>query len=167
MSTEREHPTAEEKAAIPRRHLNDEVPVSTLCDEHQLHPPVFYPWLKQFFENGAAVFGSALRADKQVEARGQTTAGSGFDRREPTKPGVWTSGRTSRRMGDGFECSPILDAFARISLAVEVGPPLERTDVVEVLTQPRLHQGTASAAPNRNCAMGFIVSAQADRPRDA
>src|SRR6516165_3465694 len=37
----------------------DRVPVSTLCDEYQLHPTMFYRWLKQFFENGAAARPSA------------------------------------------------------------------------------------------------------------
>ena len=59
MDNERKHHTPEEKVAILRRHLVDRVPVSTLCDEHQLHPTVFYRWLKQFFENGAAAFGPA------------------------------------------------------------------------------------------------------------
>jgi transposase len=39
-----------------RRHLLDHVPVSDLCDEHQLSPTVFYTWQKQFFENGPAAF---------------------------------------------------------------------------------------------------------------
>src|SRR5204863_154784 len=68
MSNERKHHTPEEKVTILRRHLVDKVPVSTLCDEHQIHPTVFYRWLKQFFENGVAAFGPAPRTDKQVEA---------------------------------------------------------------------------------------------------
>jgi len=55
MSNARKHHTAEAKVAILRRHLIGRVPVFTLCDEHQLHPTVFYCWLKVFFENGAAV----------------------------------------------------------------------------------------------------------------
>ncbi|MGD0012760.1 MAG: transposase [Terriglobia bacterium] len=74
MSNESKHHTPEEKVAILRRHLIDRVPVSTLCDEHQLHPTVFYRWLKQFFENGAAALGPVPRADKQVEAREQRIA---------------------------------------------------------------------------------------------
>ena len=50
------------------------MPVSDLCEEYGLHPTVFYRWLKQFFENGAAAFGPASRADKQVEAREQRIA---------------------------------------------------------------------------------------------
>ena len=33
-----------------------------------IRPTVFYRWLKQLFENGAAAFGLVPRADKQVEA---------------------------------------------------------------------------------------------------
>ena len=71
MSKERKHHTAEEKVTILRRHLVEKVPVSTLCDEHQIHPTVFYRWLKQFFENGAAAFGPPPRAKKQVEVQQQ------------------------------------------------------------------------------------------------
>ncbi len=74
MNNERKRHTPEEKVTILRRHLVDKVPVSTLCDEHQLHPTVFYRWLKQFFENGATAFGPAPRADQQVEAREQRIA---------------------------------------------------------------------------------------------
>jgi len=38
------------------------------------YPTVFCRWLKQFFENGAAAFAPAPRADKQVEAREQRIA---------------------------------------------------------------------------------------------
>ena len=74
MSNERKHHTPEEKVAILRRHLIDKVPVSNLREEYRLHPTVFYRWLKQFFENGAAAFGPAPRADKQVEACEQRIA---------------------------------------------------------------------------------------------
>ena len=42
MRRERKHYTAEEKVAILRRHLLDQVPVSELCEEHGLQPTVFY-----------------------------------------------------------------------------------------------------------------------------
>ena len=74
MSNGRKHHTPEEKVAILRRHLIDKVPVCNRCEEGGLHPTVFYRWLKQFFENGAAAFGPAPRADKQVEAREQRIA---------------------------------------------------------------------------------------------
>jgi transposase-like protein len=53
---ERRHFTAQQKVAIVKRHLVDGVPVSDLCDEHQLLPTQFYQWQKQLFEGGAAAF---------------------------------------------------------------------------------------------------------------
>jgi transposase len=56
MRKPRKNYTPVEKVAILRRHLIDRVPVSDLCDEHQLSPTLFYLWQKQFFENGPAAF---------------------------------------------------------------------------------------------------------------
>ena len=46
--------TASEKVAILRLHLLEHVPVSDLCDQHGIHPTMFYRWQKEFFENGSA-----------------------------------------------------------------------------------------------------------------
>ena len=40
----RRHRSAEEKARLLRRHLVDKVPVSTICEEEELQPSVFYQW---------------------------------------------------------------------------------------------------------------------------
>jgi transposase len=56
MRKPRKNYTPSEKVAILRRHLIDRMPVSDLCDEHQLSPTLFYLWQKQFFENGSAAF---------------------------------------------------------------------------------------------------------------
>ena len=56
MRKPRKNYTPVEKVAILRRHLIDRVPVSDLCDEHQLSPTLFYAWQKQFFENGTTAF---------------------------------------------------------------------------------------------------------------
>lgn len=56
MRKPRKNYTPVEKVSILRRHLIDRVPVSDLCDEHQLAPTLFYLWQKQFFENGPAAF---------------------------------------------------------------------------------------------------------------
>src|ERR1044072_3417816 len=56
MRKPRKNYTPVEKVAILRRHLIDHVPVSGLCDEHQLSPTLFYAWQKQFFENGTTAF---------------------------------------------------------------------------------------------------------------
>jgi transposase-like protein len=44
MRKPRKNYTPVEKVAILRRHLLDHVPVSDLCDEHQLSPTLFYTW---------------------------------------------------------------------------------------------------------------------------
>lgn len=48
--------STEQKVAILKRHLVDGVPVSDLCDEHEILPTQFYQWQKQLFEGGAAAF---------------------------------------------------------------------------------------------------------------
>ncbi len=52
----RKNYTPAEKVAILKRHLLEKVPISDLCDEHQLSPTLFYQWQKQFFEQGTAAF---------------------------------------------------------------------------------------------------------------
>lgn len=59
MSRKRKNYSPEEKVAILKRHLVEKVPVSDLCDEHGLHPTVFYRWQKELFEKGASVFNGA------------------------------------------------------------------------------------------------------------
>lgn len=61
-SRERRHFTPLQKVAIVKRHLVDGVPISDLCDEHQIQPTQFYQWQKQLFENGATAFERKGRA---------------------------------------------------------------------------------------------------------
>jgi len=67
MKNDRKQYTGEEKVAILRRHLLDKVPVSTLCEELNLQPTVFYRWQKEFFENGAAAFQGKERPSRQLD----------------------------------------------------------------------------------------------------
>jgi transposase-like protein len=48
--------TPEQKVAMVRRHLVENVPVSDLCDELGIHATQYYNWQKQFFENGQGAF---------------------------------------------------------------------------------------------------------------
>ncbi len=43
---------ASEKMAIIRKHLIEKVPISELCDQHNIQPTQYYDWQKKFFENG-------------------------------------------------------------------------------------------------------------------
>jgi len=48
--------TAEEKIVILKKHLLERKAVSDLCDEHGIHPTMFYRWQDKFFMDGASVF---------------------------------------------------------------------------------------------------------------
>jgi len=48
--------TPEQKVAILREHLIEKVPVSQVCDKHNVSVVNFYNWQKVFFENGAVAF---------------------------------------------------------------------------------------------------------------
>ena len=75
--TRRQH-SAEEKVRLLRLHLVEGQPISAICDQHQIHPTLFYQWQKTFFENGAAAFERSPRSRRmdlgnvkveQLEAR--------------------------------------------------------------------------------------------------
>ena len=61
--------TPEQKVAIIRRHLIENVPVSDLCDEFGIHATQYYNWQKQLFENGTGAF--ARRPNKANVKRRQ------------------------------------------------------------------------------------------------
>ena len=48
--------SADQKVAIVRRHLLENVPVSDLCDEFGIHTTQYYAWQKQLFEGAAQAF---------------------------------------------------------------------------------------------------------------
>jgi transposase-like protein len=69
MKKQRYNYRPEEKVAILKRHLVDQVPVSDLCDQYNLQPTVFYRWQKEFFENGAAAFDKVRKGAKDQKMR--------------------------------------------------------------------------------------------------
>ena len=72
MKKQRKHYTPEEKVAILRRHLLEQVPISELCDKQRLQPTVFYRWQKEFFENGAGL-SSQKRGPTMLPSRNGST----------------------------------------------------------------------------------------------
>lgn len=56
MERTRRHFSGEEKVKILREHLLDQIPISQICEKHQIQPTLFYAWQKTFFENGTAAF---------------------------------------------------------------------------------------------------------------
>ena len=43
--------TAEQKAAILRRHIKEKVPISDLCDEYNIQPSAIHTWMNNLLEN--------------------------------------------------------------------------------------------------------------------
>jgi len=63
------HFTAEQKVAILKKYLVDKVPMSDLCDQHQIQPNQVYQWQKLLFENAVSVFERPAAQNKaQTEA---------------------------------------------------------------------------------------------------
>ena len=56
MGKHRRNHSPQQKAAILREHLVDNIPVSDLCDKHGIHPTLLYRWQKAMFENLPLVF---------------------------------------------------------------------------------------------------------------
>jgi transposase-like protein len=72
MTTPRRHFTPEQKIAVLRRHLLEQVPVSQLCDELGIAPSLFYLWQRDLFENGHLLFTrNGRHADKAEAAKEQ------------------------------------------------------------------------------------------------
>jgi transposase-like protein len=68
--SKRKHLTPEQKVAIVRRHLLEQVPVSDLCDEYGIHATQYYAWQKQLFEQGSLAF--ERKTNKANQKRQQT-----------------------------------------------------------------------------------------------
>jgi transposase len=55
-NNDRRNFTPVQKVAILKEHLLEKIPVSEVCQKHNLQPTQFYKWQKQFFENGSKAF---------------------------------------------------------------------------------------------------------------
>ena len=56
QSTQRRNFTPVQKVGILKEHLLEKIPVSQICQKHNLQPTIFYRWQQQFFEQGFLVF---------------------------------------------------------------------------------------------------------------
>ena len=61
--------TAQEKVAILRLHLLEHVAISDLCDQHGIHPTMFYRWQKELFENAATALEPRSRRPSDAKDR--------------------------------------------------------------------------------------------------
>ena len=69
MNSERRHLTPQEKVAALKRHLLENVPVSTICDQLGIAPTLFYRWQKELFENCHVVFENGRKAKAADDAK--------------------------------------------------------------------------------------------------
>src|SRR5580692_8241090 len=65
----RHHFTPQEKVAIVKRHLLEGVPISTVCDEFQINPTLFYQWQRQLFENAHLTFDNGRKSKALEDAK--------------------------------------------------------------------------------------------------
>lgn len=65
----RRHFTPQEKVAIVKRHLLEGTPVSSLCDEFEINPTLFYQWQRQLFENAHLAFENGRKARAVEDAK--------------------------------------------------------------------------------------------------
>ncbi len=68
----RRHHTPEQKAELLKKHLIGKVPISTLCDESQLQPSVFYEWQRRLFDKAHLAFVESKvpsRREQELEQR--------------------------------------------------------------------------------------------------
>lgn len=63
----RRHFSPQEKVALLKRHLVENVPVADLCDEAGIAPSQFYRWQKEFFENGNRAFENGRKAKAELD----------------------------------------------------------------------------------------------------
>jgi transposase len=67
----RRHFTPQEKVAIVKRHLLENMPISKLCDEFEINPTLFYQWQRQLFENAHLAFENGRKSKALDDAKDQ------------------------------------------------------------------------------------------------
>lgn len=56
--------SGEQKTKILRELLENNVPISQLCEQYQVRPNDIYNWKKKLFENAAGIFGQQSNKQK-------------------------------------------------------------------------------------------------------
>jgi len=63
---QRKYYTAEQKTKILRELLENNVPISQLCEKYEVRPNDIYNWKKKLFESAADIFGPNNSTSKQI-----------------------------------------------------------------------------------------------------
>lgn len=67
MTREKKNYSAEFKIQILREHLENQVPVGKLCEQHNLNPNLFYNWKKELFNGALLTFSRSKTPVQQNE----------------------------------------------------------------------------------------------------
>lgn len=63
---QRKHYKAEQKIIILRELLENNVPISQLCEKYEVRPNDIYNWKKKLFESAANIFDQKISTIKQI-----------------------------------------------------------------------------------------------------
>jgi transposase-like protein len=75
--------SAKEKVQILREHLENQVPVSEICQRYAIHANMFYKWKKQLFEGALNTFaGEHTNGKGALERKNEQLKGKLSDMRE-------------------------------------------------------------------------------------
>jgi transposase-like protein len=58
-----------QKVEIMREHLDNQIPISTLCERFQVSPAMIYHWKKQLFEGAIALFKPKNKNQEQLQLK--------------------------------------------------------------------------------------------------
>lgn len=63
-----------QKADLLRQHHVEKVPISALCNQHQLQPSVFYTWQRHLWEHASQVFTAPKPSSREQELEAEVAA---------------------------------------------------------------------------------------------
>jgi len=67
MKKEKRNYSAEFKVELLREHLENQVPIGKLCEQHNINPNLFYLWKKELFNGALTTFSKTKTPVQQNE----------------------------------------------------------------------------------------------------
>ena len=65
--TKRKRYSAEQKVAILKEHLENDISIPDICEKYRIHPNMLYKWKKELFENAIETFTQKKTKDKSTK----------------------------------------------------------------------------------------------------
>src|SRR5262245_13574663 len=70
----RRHHSPTQKAEMLRKHHQEKIPVSDLCDQHKLQPSVLYTWQRHLWDHAAGVFVDSKPSNREQQLEAENAA---------------------------------------------------------------------------------------------